>query len=523
MLPYGVSRRIKTIGVVGGGTAGYFAAIALKRAFPERSVTVIESSKIPVIGVGEATTPPLVPFLHDVLGIDVHRLVREVRPTWKLGIRFEWGRATFNYPFAWGHVHEAYAYDRDLARASLPGMLMQKRRVPIFEHEGRIVSLLDKVPFAYHLDNAPFVSFLQRHASTVGVERLDRTIVEAVPRERDGIDALRTEDGEQLAYDFYVDCSGFRSLILERTLGSPFQSYGDSLYCDTAIIASVPHVDDIHPYTRAETMNAGWCWAIPQVDEVHRGYVFASRWLSVEQAIDEMRVVNPGMSEIRGVIPFRSGRHREFCIGNVAAVGNSYGFVEPLESTALHMVILEVTRLVALLDPANEGSVLADPDELNSGIGAHWDYLRWFLALHYRFNHNRDTPFWRHCHTEVDVSGLAEQLAELERQGPLSSRSNRSLPDAIFGPGGFDVLALGQGARCADVTPAMSRESWDQLCRGNQELVDSAVGHRRALEIIEEQPAILDQLLSGPWCTSWGGKLHAPRGSSERLSSEKRS
>src|SRR5262249_11227469 len=154
--------------------------------------------------------------------------------------------------------------------------------------------------------------------------------------------------------DLYVDASGFRSLLLEKFLGSPFESYASSLFCDRAIVAAVPQTRAIHPYTTAETMAAGWCWRIPVGGEDHRGYVHASAFLDEDAAVAEMARANPGMGEVR-VVRFRSGRHRDLWLKNVVAVGNAYGFVEPLESTALHMVIVEVGYLLqgieSMVDP----------------------------------------------------------------------------------------------------------------------------------------------------------------------------
>lgn len=498
------------IGILGGGTAGYFAALALRKRFPDLRITLIESSKIPIIGVGEATTPPLVAFLHDFLAIDIHELYREVLPTWKIGIRFDWGsRGGFNYPFSTGELTEAHVYEGYIDCASLGSMLMDSKRVPIFRSEAGIVSGLKGVRFAYHLDNVRFVRFLKKLARWRRIDHLDAVIQSVGTRPRAGggleIDHLITEDGQRLSFDFYIDCTGFRSLLLEQTLGSPFHSYASSLYCDRAAVVNVPHDGTIKPYTRAETMNSGWCWNIPMVHEDHRGYVYSSAFCSQDEAVAELRAKNPGMSE-PWFVKFRSGRHQDFWVGNVAALGNAYAFVEPLESTALHMIIIQVTLLLRLLTAERAGSSDHDPVEVNRRVGAHWDYLRWFLALHYRFNGRLDTPFWQHCREHVDFSGLAETVADYQRSGPFSGRSYQRPPDAIFGGGGLDVLLLGQDVPTAGGQPRLDRAAWSALRSQRQERLSAALSHREALALLRDRPELLDDMLQGEdsWCVELG-------------------
>lgn len=494
------------VGILGGGTAGYFTALALRRAFPELSITLIESSKIPIIGVGEATTPPLVAFLHNFLELDVHELYREVIPTWKLGIHFQWGRrGHFNYPFSTGDLTDSHAHDGYIERASLGSLLMTAKRVPMFHTTGEVASGLKSVRFAYHLDNRRFVRYLQKSAARRNIQHLDAVIASAVPRAgangEPEIDHLITDTGEKLSFDFYIDCTGFGTLLMGKQLESPFHSYDSSLYCDSAVVADVPHNGTIKPYTTAETMDSGWCWNIPMVEEDHRGYVYSSAFISKEDAVREMRAKNPGMAD-PWFVKFRSGRHEHFWRGNVAAVGNAYGFVEPLESTALHMVIIEITRLLRMLDTNHQGTVEQDRAAVNKLIGAHWDYLRWFLALHYRFNTRLDTPFWRHCREEVNISGLAELVEEFRRNGPLSSRGAVRPPDSIFAGNSIDVMLLGQDVPTVAGTPTVDRATWEQSCQRRAELLADSLTLKEALDVIKQRPEILDELIhdADSWC-----------------------
>src|SRR5262249_14013042 len=283
----------------------------------------------------EATTPPMLPFLHHVLGIDVIDFYARVKPTWKLGIKFEWGRRPyFNYPFGDAQLVDAVVHDGDVRSCSLTSRLMARDRVPLFEDVLGADSALAKVRFAYHLDNRRFVAYLAEHARREGVEYLDRTVAGAVVADAGRVDHLATQEGDALRFDLYIDATGFRSLLIEGALGSPYLPYDSTLLCDRAVVANVPHGGLLKPYTLAETMDAGWCWNIPQVDEDHRGYVYSSAFLDVDAAAAEMRRKNPGMSDY-WTVKFRSGRHRDFSLGNLLPVANPSTSLQPPHSPPL--------------------------------------------------------------------------------------------------------------------------------------------------------------------------------------------
>jgi len=519
----------RTVGVIGGGTAGHFAALAIKRRFPELQVTLVESSAVPIIGVGEATTSRMPPFLHAQLGLDIVEMFRAVGPTFKLGIKFEWGPpevSSFTYPFGDAWPIESFAYERDLRPQSLVSMLLGDGSGPVVRApDGSLLSLLPSLKFAYHLDNQRFVAFLAEAARRAGIEHVDATLDRATPLpDGAGIASLRAADGGELAFDFYVDATGFRSLLLEGALGSPFESYASSLLCDRAIVATVPQPGPVEPCTTAETMDAGWCWRIPVVGEDHRGYVHASAFLDEDAAAAEMRAKNPGMGEPR-VVRFRSGRHRDFWIGNTVSLGNAYGFVEPLESTALHMVILSLAYVLEGLATLREGR--GDPGFpafASRSVGAHWDYLRWFLAVHYRFNRRLDTPFWRAARAEVDVSGAAEMLERFRLEGPWvadhdatrvrspGEGSRFATADPTFGYSGLMMLLLGQRAPGSErARPAMDRAAWDVMAARHRAVAARALPHREALEALLAHPEMLARFVSAPssWCHA-EGRLPAP-------------
>jgi len=522
----------QNVAILGGGTAGYLAALTLRALHPNLELTLIYSSKVPISGVGEATTSEIVPFLHTVLGFDPGEFYREVAPTWKLGIKFIWGPTQnpfFNYPFDRGPLLEAYLYEGHARNGSLVSALMTEDGSPFLSSNGSSISLLPDLPFAYHLDNRKFVQFLRRKATERNIRHLDHKIIDAcLCPDGETIDHVITADGQTLKYDFYVDCTGFRSLLLEQKLGSSFRSYGSSLYTDSAVVASAGHAGLIKPYTTAETMDHGWCWNIPQVDEDHLGYVFSSAFCSEEEAIAEMQQKHPGMHD-PWVVKFRSGRHAHFIKGNVAAIGNSYGFVEPLESTAIFVICRQCLLLGLNLTAASNGSPVQD--WLSATVGNMWDYLRWFLAIHYRFNSRVETPFWRECQAGVDVSGAEPILALYRDRAPLSYGGNcgdpcrghsfdgHSFDGHSFGghsfdghafdgynfapcrnPGnghnfdafGYDVLLFGQGVPAQRIPPRQSRDEYFDYSKKIKSIAAGAMRQAPALNVLlRDKPELL--------------------------------
>jgi len=494
----------RTVGIVGGGTAGYLTALALRRHRPELEVTLIESSAIPVIGVGEATTPEIVRMLHSAvfLGKDIHDFHMRVRPTWKLGIKFEFGTQDyFTFPFQRGRILESHLYDGHMQNQSLGAMLMAADKSPVIRDErGRVTNLDYLVRGAYHLENRRFVRYLGEEARKDGVKHIDAKIAE-VRRSADGenVTELVTDDGRRLAFDMYIDCSGFRSLLLEGALQSPYYDWSSTLFTDRAVAAPVPHDGTVKPYTLAETMDAGWCWNIPFEDEDHRGYVFSSRFMSADQAEAEMRAKNPAMGEA-ALIRFRSGRHEHFWKGNTLAIGNAYGFVEPLESTAIHMMVLTLELLTTHFPISRHDTAIRDT--LNRKIGRRWDALRWFLGIHYRFNGRLDTPFWRAARADCDVSGAEEAIALYRERAPLSYRASQfyTLFAAEFfsDDHSFDTLLMGLGVKARYLEPVVDPETWKRRRASLLRTASAALPQAEALPWLREHPEELNRLISEP-------------------------
>lgn len=508
---------VRKVGILGGGTAGWFTALALRAQLPWLDVTVIESKGIPIIGVGEATVPSLVAFLHHYLKLDILELTREVQPTWKQGIRFEWGLPgdyAFQAPFDWEvngiGMLGSMAETGSVNRFTVEALLMTRNVTPVIRTGRELQSFLPMFPFAYHLDNERLVRYLEKTARARGVHHLDRKIVDAAVNEGTlgdedpEIAHLVTEEGEKLAFDLYVDCSGFRSYLLGGKLGTQFNSYASSLYTDTAVTFNVPHGGKIKPYTTARTMDNGWCWDIPMVESDHLGYVHSSSYCSQDEALAEARRTWPNLTNER-VVKFRSGRHDRLWVGNVYAVGNAYAFVEPLESTGLLMAMRSITSLVRAFPISRDRAIVKR--FTNETVGRDWDRLRWFLSVHYKFNQRLDTRFWQDVRANADVSGLQTALDLFKSCGPLSllPRAIRtSLTEAtgifFYGLAGLDNILLGQKVPY----PNLEREpadAWKERLATGMEFARRALPQAEALKTTWERPEWLKQLVEHP--SSW--------------------
>lgn len=514
---------VRRIGIVGGGTAGWFTALALRAQLPALDVTVIESSSIPIIGVGEASVPSLVAFLHHYLQLDVLEFTREVQPTWKQGIRFEWGLPgsyVFQAPFDWEvngvGMLGSMAETGDVNSFTVQAMLMARDLTPIIRSgKSELQSFLPLFSFAYHLDNPRLVKYVTRQALARGVKHIDAKIVDAAltpsPSSGDSepeIAHLVTDDGSKFEFDLYIDCSGFRSLLLEQKLGQKFHSYASSLYTDSALAFNTAHDGKLKPYTTARTMDNGWCWNIPMVENDHLGYVFSSSYCSDDEALAEINRIWPQRTNER-VVRFRSGRHDRSWVGNVYAIGNSYAFVEPLESTGLLMITRAITSLVRAFPLGPDQTVMKR--FVNTTIGNDWDRLRWFLAAHYKFNRRLDSRFWSEVRSGVDVSGLEHAIEIFKTMGPLSllPRAIRtSLVEAtqifFYGLAGFDNILLGQKVPY----PKLEREPptvWRKRRQTALDFVQRAMPQADAMRAVAEHPEWLQQLVEHP--SSWVTKV----------------
>jgi tryptophan halogenase len=442
----------KSIVVVGGGSAGFLAAITLKARMPVLDVTVVHSSDIPIIGVGEGTTLTMPLFLHGYLGIDPGRFHREVRPTYKLGIRFLWGpRDKFFYTFSaqldkflpgMAYPNGYFAY-KDFEYADLAGALAAHGKGFLTQPEsgGPVVN----TDLAYHLENVPFVEFLQKYAEEIGVNIVDDRIVEVEQNEK-GVSGLTLESGNRQEGDLYIDCSGFASVLLGGAFEEPMESFSSSLFCNKAVIGGWERGENepLLPYTTAETMDSGWAWQIEHDDFINRGYVYSDDFLSDNDAEEEFRKKNPNIKDTR-VIAFASGARKKTWIKNVVALGNSAGFVEPLEATSLAVICEQAAKLIHCLADSHLEIDSLSRDYFNRYSNKMWQDIRRFLALHYKYNTRLKTKFWEACQNDTDLSGAEEIIEYYKNCGPslLWARDAMGQNDP-FTWEGYLVMMVGQ-------------------------------------------------------------------------------
>ncbi len=445
---------IRKVLVLGSGSAGLLAALTLKRKIPSLDIEILRDPNLGVIGVGEGTTPNVPEHLFDYLGIKQERFYKMAQPTWKLGIRFEWGsREIFNYTFSHQldrqyddlKMPSGFYCDEDFNDVDPESALMSAGKAFARNANGSPV-----IPFktAFHIENHRFVETLEKEVIESKVVITNGTMSGA-QRGPGGITAVHLTDGRKIEADLYVDASGFGSELLGKVLEEPFENFNKTLFCDRAVVGGWQRGDDepIMAYTTAEAMNYGWSWKIEHEEHVNRGYVYCSDMISDDAAFGEFRRKNPKVPDSPRIIRFRSGCHRRTWVDNVIAIGNSSGFVEPLEATALMIICSQCRGLAGLLIHSQLEPTPAVRQLYNENRYRNWEIIRDFLGLHYQLNQAGTTDFWRRCREETDLSGIAELLQFYRETGP-SNVARHFLPPASndFGIEGFLVMLVGNQA-----------------------------------------------------------------------------
>jgi tryptophan halogenase len=475
---------IRKIVVLGGGSAGFLSALGIAKRLPGVELVVVRSTKMGVIGVGEGTIPSVVQFLHNFLGIEIGTFTRQVNASIKLGIKYLWGkRPFFHYTFSpqldqrhpWFPIAKGYFCQDDFEFADLNSALMRYDKVSLRARDGRPQMNQN---FAYHLENRHLVEFFEKLSDEMAIRKID-AVVQSVEEGPQGIAALHLDDGRRIEGDLFIDCSGFRAELIGKTLGEPFVDFSNALFCDRAVVGGWARSEDdvYHPYTTAETMDAGWAWKIEHDEIVNRGYVFCSRFLSDEQAVEEFCRKNPKIESPR-VIRFRAGVHRRTWVKNVVAIGNAAGFVEPIEATAIGVICDSVSRLVRGLSASNLGLLDIQRTIFNRIVFKNWEIIRDFIAVHYRFNDRLETPFWEHCLNEVDL-GEAQELVDYYREvGPDFGFLRVELKRDFFTAEGYLAMLLGQRVqynRKVEIDDAMRRK-WAEFRQRLTKAVGTGLG-----------------------------------------------
>lgn len=495
---------IKNIVIVGGGTAGWMAAAALAKILRNKvAIRLVESDEISSVGVGESTIP-MIRLFNNVLGINEDEFMRETKATFKLGIEFEdWGRVGERYMHGFGKFgQDLWTVDffQYWLKAHQAGMAPDLERYSINRmaaHAGKFIrpspemanSPLADIVHAFHLDAGLYARYLRSYAEKHGVVRTEGRIVQVRQRAVDGfIESVALENGEVIEGDLFLDCSGFRGLLIEQALNTGFEDWSHWLPCDRAWAVPCELSGELLPYTRASARPAGWQWRIGLQHRTGNGHVFCSRFMSDDEAaallmknLDGKPLADPKL------LRFTAGKRNKTWHKNVVAIGLSSGFLEPLESTSIFLIQSAISRLVSFFPDA--GFHQADIDEFNRQSDFEIERIRDFIILHYHATTRDDTPFWNHVRTMEIPASLRRKLDLYKGHGRVV-RENEEL----FTPIGWQQVLHGQGVRAGGYNPLVDLLDENELADflGN---IERVVG--KCVEVMPSHNEFIAAIVAG--------------------------
>jgi tryptophan halogenase len=484
--------------VLGGGTAGWMSAAALQKLLGGLvEVHLVESEDIGIVGVGEATLPHIRGFV-ERLGIDEAAFMKATHATYKLGIDFrDFGRIGDSYVHPFGSFGEEVAgvgfhhYWLEMERQGLAqpigaySLAVEAALANKFRPPAEDASLASTYGYAYQFDATLFGPFMREFGLGIGVKRTEGKVVEVRQHPASGdVTTLVLEDGRTIDGDLFVDCSGFRSLMLGNTLGEDWEDWSPWLPCDRAAAMPCAHTTpEIEPYTRATARPAGWQWRIPLQHRIGNGYVFSSAFISEDEAcaalvagVEGQKLADPRL------LRFRAGRRKHSWSHNVIAVGLASGFLEPLESTSIYLAQMAITYLIELFPL--EGKIdPRDRDEFNRLVDMEYDRVRDFLILHYHATTRDDSEFWNHVRTMAVPDTLAGKMALWRETGRIEKYA-----DGLFYDASWIAVYLGQGVVPDRHDPRTALPPGEQIARALASLrdairreIETMPGHREFL------------------------------------------
>jgi len=486
------NKQIRRVVIAGGGTAGWMTAAALSKTLGKvLDICLIESDEIGTVGVGEATIPPIIIF-HRLLDINEQKFMAAMQATFKLGISFEnWrtlGESYFHSFGTSGTDHWAAGFQhfwlrgRERALAGEYGEYCLELQAALAQRFAHLPQ--NGMNYAFHLDASLYAKFLRQFSEPYGVRRIEGKIAEVrTDADSGAIASLRLESGLEVEGDLFVDCSGFRGLLIEQTLHAGYEDWTHWLPCDSAVAVQTKSVGDPLPYTRSIAREAGWQWRIPLQHRVGNGLVYCSRYLSDEQARQTLLANIEGelLTEPR-VLKFRAGRRLRHWVKNCVAIGLSSGFIEPLESTSIHLIQRGIIRMMQMLP--NASIAQSDVEEFNQQSKLEFEQIRDFIVLHYHLTERQDTPFWRQCRGMEIPATLAHRMRLFRETGRVFRTANE-----LFAENSWLQVMLGQGIMPEQYHPAaavMSDEELRTFLASIKSRVDRTVaqlpGHRAYLD-----------------------------------------
>jgi tryptophan halogenase len=463
---------IKRVVIVGGGTAGWNAAALFARTLGKViSITLVESDEIGIVGVGEATIPPIINF-NNALGFDEAEFLRATQGSIKLGIQFEnWGNVGDSYMHAFGSIGKDFAFcgfhhfwlrsqqegiTSDYWDFSLNYQTAKKNK---FAKLNQIPGTqLPGISYAYHFDAGLYAQYLRNYCEHSGVTRVEGMIKRAHQHSETGfIESVELESGQLIEGDLFIDCSGFRGLLIEQVLETGYEDWSQWLPCDRALAVPTESNGAIKPYTRSIAHTAGWQWNIPLQHRTGNGHVYCSAYMSDDEAARTLlqHVEGAPLAEPR-CIPFKTGRRRKQWHKNCIAFGLASGFLEPLESTSIHLVQSGLRRLVQHF-PHN-GIKPAEVDEFNRQSQVEFEKIRDFIIMHYKVNARTDSQFWIDCRNMDIPDSLLHRIELFKTSGKVFKEG-----DELFQEIAWQQVLMGQGMVPSDYHPLADSISREQL------------------------------------------------------------
>ncbi|WGL18386.1 tryptophan 7-halogenase [Microbulbifer bruguierae] len=465
------------IAIVGGGTAGWMTAAALAGIATDKicELILVESEAIGTVGVGEATIPAIKEF-NDRLGIPETEMLQQTRATFKLGIEFQgWGKpgtsyihpfGTFGQPIAGTDFHQQWlrffsdsalrenaGLSQQLPPLEAYSLAVQMCRAGKFDYpKASAGSALDPIEssyaYAYHFDAGLYARYLRDYAEQRGVRRIEGRIhnVSQDPHSGD-IQTLHLESGQQISADYFIDCSGFRSLLLGQTLGVAYQSWKHWLPCDSAVAMPSARDADLPPVTRSTAQPAGWQWRIPLQHRCGNGFVYQSSLIGDDEAADSLAssLKTPAIGDPR-IIRFEAGKRACSWHKNCIAVGLAAGFLEPLESTSIYLIQAAIVNFLKLLPGKSLQPQLAR--EFNRLLNLEYERARDFIILHYHLNPRTDSELWRHCQSMSIPDELRLRIEAFRKRGFIEQYRH-----GLFAPPSWLSVFMGQGLKPRQVEP----------------------------------------------------------------------
>ena len=471
---------IRNVVIVGGGTAGWMAAAAFSRFLNNgaTTITLVESEEIGIVGVGEATIPPLITF-NRMLGINENEFVAATQGSFKLGIEFvNWTEIGERYFHPFGshghdlegvHFHQLYLRERqrrvmqDISAWSMSAVAAQLGRYGRPGPEAQFP--LNQLNYAFHFDASLYGKYLRGYAERGGVRRVEGKVVDVAQRPEDGfVTSVTLADGQKVEGELFIDCSGFRGLLIEQALKTGYEDWSHWLPADRAIALPTTYQGQPDPFTRATAHAKGWQWRIPLQSRMGNGIVYSSKFMDDDEALATLQANLEGepLADPRR-LAFTTGRRKLAWNANVVSMGLASGFIEPLESTSIHFVQSGIARLIALFPDRRFNPV--ERDEYNRQMQDMFEDVRDFIVLHYNATRRTDSPFWDYCRT-------MEVPASLKRRTDLWKAKGRLFREGfeLFSTTSWVAVMLGQGIVPEEYEPAVDALDEDRVAEALEQM-----------------------------------------------------